>query len=957
MQRTLSRLFLATSLVLVAPLGGQVPLLAQEQEAHQEAGFAHETSDLEHDPRVIYGQLDNGLRYAVMRNGTPSGVAAIRMRIDTGSLNETEAQRGLAHFLEHMAFNGSENVPEGEMVKRLERFGLSFGADTNASTGFDQTIYKLNLPTVDAAVLDEAFFLMRETADRLLLDADAIERERGVIASEKAARDGLSFRAFVDRLHFFTEGSGLTERLPIGTDETIATMPREEFLAYYRGYYRPENTFVAVVGDLDPQEAIARIEQTFGDWQPVGEPLPAVARRPATIEPGKTDIYVDQGSLTTLALAALRPYVDQPDSKAERRARLIRSMGSLILNQRMMRKVNRGDAAYLAALAGRYSVEETVEGAVLSVRTSPEDWQAALADGEQELRRALQFGFTQAELDEQIAEFRRARETAVERADTRKTFAGFEYNFAEALVDAYADERVFTSPQTNLALFEEAVAQLTLAEVNAAFRELWQGSEQPAVYFVSSVAPEGGDAAIAETLARSQQVAVSAPPKRQDAQFAYTDFGTPGTVVADEYDEAADASLIRFANNVRLNFKQTDFDAGTINLRVRVGEGFLAMPRDSEGLRRLGLNLLDRSGVEAHDADELRSIFAGRRVWVSTKTHLDNDAFELLGATGRKDLAAQLSLMTAKVVAPAFRETEAERFFRSMRAWYPTHDASPEGVAAKYLPRLVRSGDTRFGYDDLDSFLTPTIEEVRAWIEPELATGLIEITVVGDVDKETVIDEVARTFGALPTRADAKAPHLDKRELVFPTDSEGPHRYYHRGAPEQALVYVYWPAPDASNPGNRYRLALLRSLFRNRLTDVLREEMGSTYSPGAGTFANPLYADYGYIFTRVTTDPEQVDKVREGILRVAREMASEPIEEDAFQRAVTPLIEDLSSSLENNAYWMEVLADAQTAGDGLAAFQSREAVYRTATAEEMSALAQEVFGSASSISAYILPAQ
>lgn len=957
MQIYCSRFLIALGLLLALSFGIEPPVTAQDQGSQHEPGFAHETSDLEPDPCVIYGELDNGLRYAVLRNTTPGGVAAIRMRIATGSLNETDAQQGLAHFLEHMAFNGSENVSEGEMVKRLERFGLSFGADTNASTGFDQTTYKLNLPSVDSAVMDEAFFLMRETADRLLLDAEAIERERGVIASEKAARDDLSFRAFVDRLGFFTAGSGLTDRLPIGTDETISTMPREEFLSYYRGHYRPEKTFIAVIGDFDPQEAVARIEQTFGDWVPEGDALPGVARKPAVIEAGKIGIHIGEGSITTVTLAALHPYVKRADSKSERRDRLVRRLGLLILNDRMRRKVDTGEAAFLTAGAANLTVEETIEGATLTIRTSPQDWQAALADGEQELRRAIEFGFIQAELDEQIAEIRQSRTIAVERANTRKTFAGFEYNFAQALVDAYANDRVFTSPETELALFEEVVADLTLAEVEQAFAKLWQQRGEPALYFVSSEAPEGGKQALTDALGQTRQVSVSAPNEQPVAQFAYTDFGTPGTVVKEDYLEAADASIIRFANNVRLNFKQTPFDAGTIYVRVRVGEGFLSMPQDSEGLRRLGLNLLDRSGVEAHTANELQSIFAGRRVGVATKTHLDNDAFELLGATGREDLPAQLNLMTAKVVAPAFRETVADRFFHSTRAWYPTHDASPVSVADKYLPRLIRSGDTRFGYDDLDSFLEPTIEEVRAWIEPELANGLIEITIVGDIDKQTVVSEVARTFGALPERADAKTPHLDKRSLTFPTNSDGPHRFYHRGAAEQALVYVYWPAPDASDPANQYRMAILRSLFRNRLTAVLREEMGSTYSPGAGVFSNSLYDGYGYIFTRVTTDPAQVDRVREGVLRVAREMATQTIEEDAFQRAVKPLIEDLSSSLENNSYWLDVLGDAQTGGDGLAAFQVREAVYRSSTAAETSALAQEVFASPHTVSAYILPAQ
>ncbi len=933
--------------------GGTV---VQAQETEQEAAFTQDASDLSADDRVIYGQLENGLRYAVMHNATPSEAAAIRMRIDTGSLNETETQRGLAHFLEHMAFNGSENVAEGEMVRRLERYGLSFGADTNASTGFDQTIYKLNLPNVEDAVLDEAFFLMRETADKLLLDAEAIERERGVIASELAARDDLSFRAFVDRLAFFTDGSGLTDRLPIGTSESIASVPREEFVSYYRGYYRPENTFIAVIGDIDTQEAVNRIKETFGDWQAVGEPLPAATREPALIEPGKIGIYTDEGSITTITLAALKPYVDRPDTRAERRARLVRALGLRILNERMHEKVNSGEATFLGARGGTYSVEETIEGAMLTIRTSPQDWETALADAEQELRRALTYGFTQSELDEQLAIIRQASETAVERAATRKTFAGFEYNYAEAIIDAFAAERVFTSPATNLELFEEAVTDLTLSEVEQAFGELWSGVDDPAIYYVSTEAPDGGEQALARAVANSRQVAVSPPETEDVEEFAYTEFGVPGQIVAEKFSEAAGAHLIRFDNNVLLNFKRTEFDTGTIYVRARVGEGWLAMPRPSEGLRRMGLNLLNNSGLEAHTQDEIDRIFAGRRVGLRTRTQIDNDAFELLGATDREDLGSQLDLMTAKVMAPAFRETEANRLRRSLRAWYPTHDASPNEVANKYLPRLVRSGDKRFGFDGLESFMSPTIEEVRAWIEPELENGLIEVTIVGDVDRETAIAEVARTFGALPERADEKTAHLDRRQLEFPTDDAGPFRFYHRGAEEQALVYVYWPAPDASNPGDRYRMAILRSLFRNRLTAVLREEMGSTYSPGAGTYSDPLYPDYGYIYTRVTTTPEQVETVREGVLRVAREMAREEIDEDDFQRALTPLVEDLGSSLESNSYWLDILGNAQTTGEGLDRLVAREAVYRTATAGEIGELAHEIFGSDNTISAFILPA-
>jgi len=189
-----------------------------------DVSFAHMASDLPVDAAITYGELSNGLRYAVRENDTPTQTATLLMRIDTGSINETEETRGLAHFLEHMAFNGSENIPEGEMTKRLERYGLAFGADTNASTGFDETTYQLELPEVTEEMLDVTLGIMRETAERLLLAPDAIEKERGVIQAERRARSNPSFKAFLDQLDFYAGHTILPDRLPIGTQATIDTV-------------------------------------------------------------------------------------------------------------------------------------------------------------------------------------------------------------------------------------------------------------------------------------------------------------------------------------------------------------------------------------------------------------------------------------------------------------------------------------------------------------------------------------------------------------------------------------------------------------------------------------------------------------------------------------------------------------------------------------------------------------
>ncbi|MEL7232486.1 MAG: insulinase family protein, partial [Pseudomonadota bacterium] len=187
----------------VAPRSDEIATDATAAQALWESvDFAHQASDLPMDEDIIYATLPNGLRYAVMENATPSRTATLLMRVDAGSLDETDSTRGIAHFLEHMAFNGSENIPEGEMTKRLERLGLSFGADTNASTSFDETIYQLELPETTDEMLEEALFIFRETAEKLTLAPEAIDRERGVILAEKRARNSPGYRAAIDGLRF-----------------------------------------------------------------------------------------------------------------------------------------------------------------------------------------------------------------------------------------------------------------------------------------------------------------------------------------------------------------------------------------------------------------------------------------------------------------------------------------------------------------------------------------------------------------------------------------------------------------------------------------------------------------------------------------------------------------------------------------------------------------------------------
>ena len=371
----------------------------------KDVAFAHMASDLPVDEAITYGELPNGLRYAVRENDTPTKTATLLMRIDTGSINETEATRGLAHFLEHMAFNGSENIPEGEMTKRLERFGLAFGADTNASTGFEETTYQLELPEVSEEMLNETLGIMRETAERLTLAPDAIDKERGVIQAERRSRSNPGFKAFLDQLDFYAGHTILPDRLPIGTEETIDSVKSEQFRDFYKRYYRPEKTFITLVGDMKPEYAIQKIEEFFGDWANPDD-VEAGSNfeiESAAITTPRTRIYADPEIQTSVSLSVMQPYEKEMDTIANRKDGLTESLGNRILNRRLGKMARLEDSSFITAGVGRSNFFDVAELSSLTVNSQPENWADAIAQGEQALRQALEFGFSQSELDEQLA--------------------------------------------------------------------------------------------------------------------------------------------------------------------------------------------------------------------------------------------------------------------------------------------------------------------------------------------------------------------------------------------------------------------------------------------------------------------------------------------------------------------------------------------------------------------------
>ena len=917
--------------------------------APQNYDFAHEISNLSPDENVLYGKLENGMRYAILVNDTPTKSASMRLRFDTGSLNETDDTQGLAHFLEHMAFNGSENMPEGDMTKTLERYGLAFGADTNAYTSFDETVYMLELPSTTDEMFEVTLGIMRETADRLTLDDGAIDRERGVVKSEKRRRDSAGYRAQIANLDFYLGESRIPSRLPIGETEDLDSIKSDQFRSYYEGYYRPENAFLVIVGDFDAADVEAKIKAEFSDWQAEGEALGKLDAGSVSKSTQRVGYFADPEIRTSVTIAKMGPTEDKQDSLEQRKADLLISFGNSMVNRRIATLAQKPDAKFISGGAGTSELYGAGQIASVTISTNPKNWADGLSVAEQEMRRALRYGFTQDELDEQLANYRKGLEVSVQTAGTRRTPA-----LASQLVGAFSGERVFTTPQSSLERFESYSDDITLDAVFDAWKAKWDGIlEEPLLYLQSSEDVADHEATILAAYSASQDIEVSAPIASETADFAYTDWGTPGKVSSRDLVEDLDIHRVKFENNVRLNLKKTDFEEGSIRIMMYFGEGFLSLPADNIHVQEFSDYVMNSGGLEAHSADDLKRIFAGKVVGVRFGT--SSETFYMNGSTVPNDLRDQLNAMTAYLTAPGYRPEAKASFDKRVKSWYPTLDSTPGGVSQRDVPRLIRNGDKRFGIPSEAAMLAIDEEQVKAWMDPQMEKGAIEISIIGDIDIEKTITEVGATFGALPERNDSVRDYPEARKVTFPAPVAKPVTLRHAGEANRSAVQVYWPAPDGTDIMRSRRIGVLERVFSNRLIDIIREEDGASYSPSAFRYTPETYPGYGYIGVSLDLKPDDVGPMFKRLDEIAADFAAGNISQDDFDRAMKPLLEGIEESEESNAYWGGVISQAQTDEQDLDNARTRKDVYSAMTLEDIKPLAKDIFVKSKAYRVQILP--
>lgn len=914
------------------------------------ADFAHETSDLPPDPDIKWGRLDNGLRYALLHHQEPKGRVSARLAIKAGSLFENENQRGLAHFLEHMAFKGSRHFPAASVVEFFQRLGMDFGGDTNASTNFDRTLYQLELPDTQPETLRESLTFFADVAGGLLLEPKEIEKERGIILSEKRARDSVGLRTFVAELEFLVPDTRFPQRVPIGLESVIKTAGRERFAEFYDAWYRPERMFVVIAGDIDPALVEPLVKEIFSPLAARGPAQPEP--RPGTVAAAETVVAglhaEPEAGQANVSLETVAPYTFEPDTAALRLHYLPRTLALRMLNRRLETLAKQEGAPFLSGLVGVTEQYDLFRNASVELNCRPDQWPAALAVAEQELRRVLEHGFQREELTEAVAEMRNNLEQAVHTAATRHSG-----ELADALIDDLLDRSVPTHPSSDLALYQPALATLTPADCAAALRATWPDANSRKIFLTGNVILAHPAANIAAAYAASRQVPVAPQARTTQGVFAYTNFGPPGTVAQRDTVKDLGATLIKFKNGVALNLKQTDFEAGRIRISVRVGGGQLSMPREQPGLALLANAAFTPGGLGQHSVDDLQRILAGRTVGLAFGAAAD--AFLFNGTTNRDDLLLQLQLLCAYLTDPGYRPESLRQVMKGAEQLYARLEHTAEGPLELEVAHLLASGDPRFGLPAKTVMLARTLAELKAWLTPEFSQGPIEIAIVGDFALDATLSAVGQTFGTLPNRS-AKPAYAGSRQVAAPPAPLAAQYTVQTEIPK-AVVRLYWPATDGRDVRIARRLRLLTDIFSDRLRVKIREELGGTYSPAAAADLSDTYPGYGWLIADATVAPAETRVIADAIKAVAASLQANGITADELVRAKQPVLTALRESSRTNPYWLDsVLAAAQEFPQRLDWSRTRYSDNESVTAAELSILAKQYFDPAKASEFIIVPA-
>ena len=894
------------------------------------------------DPLVVRGTLTNGIRYYIRHNEEPRDRAQISLVVKAGSVHEEEHQRGLAHYVEHMAFNGTERFAKQEIIDYLESIGSDFGADVNASTGFDRTAYFLEVPTDDPEITETAFQILSDWAYAVTFDPEEVELERGVILEEWRLSQGFYSRLQDNLLQLIFGSSIYAQRAPIGLPEVIESADAELLREYYDRWYRPGLMAVIAVGDFDIEAMEAKVKQHFAP-PPEGEArqeraVPGVATsRPVVSITGHAEqsieVFTDAESPGSQFVLIRKLAPDKGQTRTAFRRSVVERLAFMMLNARLFERAQEADAPYLVADGGRSLYAEPLDILTFSAWVQQGGIERGLQAVLEELQRVKLHGFTESELAREKSNLLRLAESFYRQREQVPT-----QNF----VSEYTDHFLYGTPvpgiEAEWALYQELLAEITLGEFEEV-TEPWTKSEDTSLLIVRPAETEAGsdEELTASTLSQLQAAnSLDVEPYADelgDVPLMET-LPMPGSITAEERIDLIDAQRWTLSNGVTVIAKQTEFRDDEVEFTA-FSPGGHSLVADEDHVSALYASALaGGSGVGVHDRVALDRLLAGKRVSVSPYI---GELFEgFSGIASPEDMETMFQLISLYATAPRFDPAFFEQYAARLRSVAEFYAAEPDSVLFD-TARVVLS-QNHFRARPLTVELVEELSLERAgevYADRFSDMGDATFVIVGAFEWEDLRSLAETYLASLPTTG--RAERWKDRGVDPPPGIED-HVVRSGIEPRSNSVLVYagdmgWSREEV------LRLNVMSEVLGIRLRERVREELGGTYSIFVGARGTSLPDPEYLVQVIFGSDPSRTEELFGEVLNEVAWLRDGG-EQEYLDKAKEILSTARVEQLRENGFWLNQIRAAAQRGEPFEAIVGFDALLEAITLDDVAAAAQ-----------------
>ncbi len=859
------------------------------------------------DDRVTIDTLDNGLTYLVRANPRPERRAELWLVVNAGSILEDEDQRGLAHFVEHMCFNGTERFPRQKMVEYLESAGMRYGADLNAYTSYDETVYTLRVPTDNPAVFDTSLAILADwIGGGVQFEPQEVDKERGVVVEEWRLGRGANGRLADQHNPVLLAGSRYADREPIGKKEVLETAPRDAIARFYHDWYRPDLAAVIAVGDFDAAAIAEQIRQHFGALPRREGGRPRTFYKLPEHADTKFSIVADP-ELTETQVAVYYKHPRRSEATTgDYRRFLLENLYDFMVNARLSELTQGTDPPFLAAQASSEDLVRTASTYVQAAIPPEGETERSLAALLTEAERIDRFGFSQSELDRAKALMRRTYQQAT--AENGKTDAN---TLAAEYTRHFLEGEPVPGIALELALVERFLPTITLEEANQLGRE-WI-SENNRVVLVGGPAtpdhPLPTEEALSHTFEEARKAEVTAYVDRVIDEPLLATLPEPGKVVAESSIDDLGVTEWKLSNGVRVIAKPTDFQNDQILLTAFSPGGTSIVDDADYNSAIFAATLLSEGGLGRFPKVELEKALAGKLASVN----MDLDELEegLTASSSKVDLETMFQLIYLGFTAPRADAAAADAFLAKLGNLIQDRLASPENVFQDRLSEALYQDHPRRQPLTKETLKTIDVQRALAVYRERFADASgFTFVLVGSFDLPTLRPLVERYLGGLPA--------LNRNENYRDIGVRPPARKVDvrvaKGSEPKAAVSLVFSGETTFSLLESHQINTLAEILSLKLRDLLREDRGQTYDVSADASISPRPVPTYSFSVSFGCAPENVDSLLATVFAEIRKLRQKGPEPEALAKVAETQLRERQSAMRENGFWLRTLANSVRLG-------------------------------------------